>query len=680
MGNAASAQRLYREAEKLIDKLADDGLRAQELSRLCELYQRLNNLDLALVYGREAVALRRKTKDMHGEAVSLTDLAAVYRERDDLTSAGTTQQDALILYRRADDKRGEAIAQYQLGLIFLKGKTPLQAIERFEEALKKAHELGYKEGEILALYGLALAEQAQGNLRESRRWVEKVLPLIESSPQRTGNADNAPIAIAKQGSYELLIDLLVSDPPSYTSLMDRVSAFAASERARWRTLREWLVASQDKSSQRLRGDSQLRQMKEAVPEDKETDGYARESSKPGETDISGRAAQIESIRMREAAIRNKAKWITMSASPATTLSQVQSLLDSDTILLEYFLGSGRSYLWMVTPKTVEVFALPDRGLIENKSKEFYDLLASSRSRSREHRAALMSQELSRILLGSLADRLGDKRLVIVRDGAINYVPFAALADPSPTAARWLGGPAPLVLSHEIVYLPSASVLLALRGETQSRPPAAGLMAVVADPEFDREMYEPLPYSRLEGQRLSRLASPKGRVLSAYGFAATRDLVLAGELADFRYLVFATHGINDPLHPELSALVLSQRSPDGQLRKGHLRVQDIKALDLRSDLAFLSGCRTSLGSLQAGEGFMGLSQSFMYAGVPRVIASLWSVREEATPAFSEHVFRGILLDGVTPAQALRRAQLWMAQESEWHSPYYWAGFEIQGDWR
>lgn len=678
MGNVALARQFFLRADGLLAKIVDDRFRAKSLSRLCELYTRMGNLDWALVYGNQAVALRKKVGDMRGEAVSLTDLAGVYRKKGDIKRARAAQEDALALYLRSKDRQGEAIAHYHLGLIFLEERSLLLAAERFEAALKIARELRYNEGEILALYGLSLTQQARGNPRQARRWIEQALPLIEFAPQSTGSDENSASTVATLGTYELLISLLVSDPAKYTSVSDRAASFAASERARWRSLREWLFAAQDSSlKSNAKDDPQLQQLKEAVPEDN-ADVPSEEGKKSVDDDS---AAQIESIRMREAEIHRKTVWSAASTSASVTLPQAQELLDSETVLLEYFLGTSRSYLWMVTPKTVEVFALPGRELIEEECKKFYDLLADSRSQSREQQAAFLSQELSKMLLGPLTDRLSDKRLVIIRDGAINYVPFAALAEPSSGSVPWTGhGKAPLIFRHEIVYLPSASVLLALRREPRNRLPPPGLMAVIADPVFTGGMYEPLPYSRLEGERLSQLAAKQGRVLSAYGFAATRDLVMSGGLNQFRYLVFATHGINDPIHPELSAIVLSQRGPKGQLLKGHLRVQDIKALNLRSDLVFLSGCRTSLGSNLVGEGFMGLSQSFMYAGVPRVIANLWNVREEATPAFSEHVFRSILLEGVPPSMALREAQVWMARESEWRSPFYWAGFEIQGDWR
>lgn len=670
LGNVALAQQSYLRADALD---LDDALRAQSLSRLCELYTRQGNLDWALVYGKQAVALREKIGDLRGEAVSLTGLAGVYQKKNNISRARAVQEDALVLSRRSKDRHDEAIARYNLGLILLEENNYLLAISQFEASFNIARELRYSEGQELALYGLAFAQYKRGNPLLARRWIEQAFPLIEAAPQSTGNDESSAGILASLGSYEFLIKLLVTEPADHTSGEDIASSFVASERSRWRSLREWLFAVQDNSLRKANRDDQLEQMKDAVPES--------EASEHLDEDAKSSSAQIESIRLREAEIHRRTIWNARATSPRITLRQVQELLDSETILLEYFLGGSRSYLWLVTPNTAEVFALPGREIIEEKCRSLYALFADSRSQSHERQASLASQELSKILLGPLAKKLTDKRLIIVRDGAINSVPFAAFADPMPIGSSWLGsGPPPLILHHEIVYLPSASVLLAMRKSVQNRVPPSGLMAVVADPVFAGGMYESLPRSRVEGQLLTQLALKRGKVMSAYGYEANRDLVMKGKLSDFRYLVFATHGINDPIHPELSAIVLSQRGPTGELLKGHLRVQDIKSLDLKADLVFLSGCDTSLGSKLVGEGFMGLVQGFMYAGVPRVIANLWSVREEATPTFSEHVFRSILIDGSSPAKALREAQIWMAEKSEWRSPFYWAGFEIHGDWR
>ena len=144
--------------------------------------------------------------------------------------------------------------------------------------------------------------------------------------------------------------------------------------------------------------------------------------------------------------------------------------------------------------------------------------------------------------------------------------------------------------------------------------------------------------------------------------------------------FATHGQLDTQRPERSGLALSFVSPEGQKLDGYLRLQDIYKLSLNADLVVLSGCETALGKDLRGEGLIGLTRGFMYAGVPRVIASLWSVDDRATSELMKRFYRGVLINKMRPADALRTAQLELSTEHGWSSPYYWAAFTLQGEWK
>jgi CHAT domain-containing protein len=165
-----------------------------------------------------------------------------------------------------------------------------------------------------------------------------------------------------------------------------------------------------------------------------------------------------------------------------------------------------------------------------------------------------------------------------------------------------------------------------------------------------------------------------------GFSANKDTLVTEATGDYRVLHFATHGILDSQRPSLSSLMLSRYSEDGQLRDGYLRLQDIYGLKLKSDLVVLSGCETALGKKIRGEGFMGLTRGFMYAGARMVIASLWRVEDTATAELMQHFYDALIQDDMTAAQALRHAQLKIAKDRRWQQPYYWAAFVLQGDWR
>ncbi len=292
-------------------------------------------------------------------------------------------------------------------------------------------------------------------------------------------------------------------------------------------------------------------------------------------------------------------------------------------------------------------------------------------------------ELSRLLLGPVAGRLGAKRLVIVADGALHYLPFGALPVPSTGAA-----PVPLLAllldNHEVVSLPSASALALLRRELASRPAAPRQVAIVADPLFDPKdpAFPRLPATRQEAEAIANIANIAAPDQARLDLGADASLqeVRDDRLAGFRTIHFATHGVIDAEHPALSGLALSTIDAQGRPREGFLRLRDIYALRLDAGLVVLSGCRTALGREVRGEGLTGLTQGFFHAGAARLVASLWKVDDRATAELMTRFYRAMWIDGLTPAAALRSAQLSLRQERRWRDPYYWAGFVLQGDWR
>jgi CHAT domain-containing protein len=262
---------------------------------------------------------------------------------------------------------------------------------------------------------------------------------------------------------------------------------------------------------------------------------------------------------------------------------------------------------------------------------------------------------------------------------------------------------------EVDYLPSATTLALQRRRLENRPPAARWAAVLADPVFSaddprlagppatgdaapaaapqrgpaeeapRVAPERLPSSRREAEAIARFA-PAGQVWTALDVAASREAVVSGGLRDYRVVHFATHGLADTRNPELSSLMLSLVDAAGAPREGLLTLSDIYELELSADLVVLSGCRTALGKEVRGEGLMGLTRGFLYAGVPRVVASLWRVQDRATAELMTHFDRALWHSHLPPAAALREAQRSLRRDPRYRDPYFWAGFVLQGDWR
>jgi CHAT domain-containing protein len=174
--------------------------------------------------------------------------------------------------------------------------------------------------------------------------------------------------------------------------------------------------------------------------------------------------------------------------------------------------------------------------------------------------------------------------------------------------------------------------------------------------------------------------PKEQFLKALDFAANRETARSSELGQYQIVHFATHSLINNKHPELSGIVLSLVDESGQPQDGFLRLHEIYNLKLGADLVVLSACQTALGKDIRGEGLIGLTRGFMYAGAPRVVATLWKVSDAATAEFMGRFYQNMLGKRLSPAAALRAAQLSMRQEKQWAAPYYWAGFVLQGEWR
>jgi CHAT domain-containing protein len=331
-----------------------------------------------------------------------------------------------------------------------------------------------------------------------------------------------------------------------------------------------------------------------------------------------------------------------------------------------------------------------------------------------------------MVLAPAAGQLGKKRLMIVADGALHFVPFAALPVGSGGATS-IPRPRPLIADHEIVNVPSASTLSVVRGEVAGRPPAPRSVVALADPVFmkddervkrirdkqlrdspksaneapvrgenaiDRQlvkatedtgvategMYVPrLPGTRQEAEQIVAMG-PTAESRLALDFAASRETATSAELSQYRYVHFSTHGLLNSLHPELSGVVFSLVNERGEAQDGFLRAHEIFNLKFPAEVVVLSACQTGIGKDIRGEGLVSLTRGFMHAGAPRVVVSLWDVSDWGTTELMVRFYHGMLKEGMRPAAALRAAQVSLMNDKRWAAPYYWASFTLQGEWR
>ncbi|HVG07411.1 MAG TPA: CHAT domain-containing tetratricopeptide repeat protein [Thermoanaerobaculia bacterium] len=696
LGEPQQALASYETALRLGREAGDREGEAATLANLGQVQLRLGDPRTALELHRQALELYRAIGDRRGEGNALLDAGRASAALGDAAAGMASLNKAVALLHEVGDLAGEAEALRALGEAHADQAGAEGALATLERALGIARAARQPAGEAQTLFALARTERRLGRSAEARAHAEAALAVGESLRSRIGNPDlRASFSATQHGTYELLIDLLMEAHRSAPAAGHDRAALEVAERARARTLLELLGEAgvdpgkgADPALLEGRTLLQRRLSAKAARALSEKAGPARTALEQEQEVI------LRELDLAEAEIRRgNPAYAALTRPEPLRASEVQALLDADTVLLVYSLGEARSFLWKVTPDAVEPHELPGRAAIEAAARRVHEGLSELdvEDRARESGEAA---ELAKLLLAPVAGKLEGKRLAVIADGALHYVPFGALpvSDPKDSDAV----PVPLLERHEIVHLPSASALAAQRKRLSPPSPESGWITVLADPVFDAMdprvtgkevsaasgqarrdiVFERLPASRSEAEAIAALAPP-GKAALALDFEASRSRVLG--LSGFRVVHFATHGVLDAERPALSGLALSMVGPDGSAQEGFLHLRDIYGLRLDADLVVLSGCRTALGRELRGEGLVGLTRGFLYAGAPRVVASLWKVEDRATSELMTRFYRALWEEGLAPAAALRSAQLSLRRERRWRDPYFWAGFVLQGAW-
>ncbi|HEX6200596.1 MAG TPA: CHAT domain-containing protein, partial [Thermoanaerobaculia bacterium] len=574
------------------------------------------------------------------------------------------------------------------------------ALAAYRQARQLADHQGDRTRLAESLAGIARSQRALGRGNEALEASRQVLAILEEVRPTVLREDlRTAYFSTAQDHFDLHIDLLVE-------LGEDAEAWATAERARAQALRDLLVESG--AGLRRSADPTLVERERAlqrrlnVLEGKRSSSMqapSRERLHALRREIDALVEDLERVRGE---IRSRSPaYAALTAPSGLTVSRVQrDVLDPRTVLLEYRLGEERSWLWAITRDSFDSYALPPRQEIEAVAREAVRWTRSLRW-SGTNPPPLC--ELSRLVLGPVAELLEGRALVVVADGGLEEVSFAAL--PSPGEPVDCAEAAPLVASHEVVHLPSVAALATQRRLLAERQPAPGWLAMVADPVYGPDderlrsatgarpasydtssrppgqpppRFERLLHSGAESEAVLRTL-PKGRVFVARGLDASKETVTGSSLEGYRIVHFATHGVLHADLPLLSFLALSGRTPGGQPADGFLYAHEIYDLEIPAELVVLSACDTALGRQVRGEGLVsGLPRAFHYAGATRVLVSLWPVQDRSTRDLMELFYQGLVGQGLPPGRALQEAQraLWR----DGRPPHQWAGFVLQGDWR
>lgn len=698
LGDLKAARDALDEALELWPERAYE--RTSTLTAIATLEDLEGDHEEAIRRYREALVLRHllpqanARERRYGLGATLDRLATAFQNAGRLQEARRAYEQALAIWRRDGHVAELGVTSDNLGWLSLELGDARTALEHLATALPLLTETGTTHDRAHVLLGLARAQRQLGDLDAASADVEEALGIIESLRSTSFSHHlRASFLAQRQPFYELYVEILMEQHTRKPKAGFERRALEVAERFRARGLLDLL--SLERKALRGAADGDARGREEQLHRQM----AARERQRLDLVRRSAPAAEIADVEraQRELALRydqlRAEQWAEQGTAPESeplTASEMTSLLDADTVLLVYSLGVERSFLWQVDAEGVVAHQLPDRDQIERQAWQVYSYLQASDQRAGQEEGRASIQALSDLLLGPVAGSLGKKRLVIMADGLIHYISFAALP---------AGDGRPLVADHEIVSLPSMSVLETLRDRAARRPMPAKTLLVMADPVFRRDdpraagvavsaegrdsraslAPDRLERSGLEAEAILDLVYPDDR-RGVLGFDATRHFVLEGGLAGYRIVHIATHGELNDEQPEYTHLVLSLLDEQGHPVEGRLYQHEIGDLDIQADLVVLSACNSALGKNVRGEGLMGMTRGFMNAGATRVIVSLWYVSEEATSMLMERFYTALLVEGKSPPAALQEAQLYLQTFPQWESPFFWAGFVLQGEWR
>ena len=719
------------------------------LANMGVVYSELGERQKALGYYNQSFLLARTVGDRSLEGGVLYNMGEVYDQLGERHKALDYYNQALPLLRAVGDRTQEGYVLYNMGEVYDQLGERHKALDYYNQALALARAVADRVGEAQTRGNIALVERERGNLAEALTQIEAAIKIVESLRAEVISEElRASYFSTVQDDYALYIDVLIRLHQLHPNDGYEAKALEVSERGRARSLLETLAEAQADIRQgvdpallkRERSQRQLLKGKEAVQAKLLNGKHTEEQAAALKKEIEEILAQYEQVEEQIRA--TSPRYAALTQPQPLRAAEIQQQLDANTVLLEYALGDEHSYLWTVGPDSLRSFQLPKRTVMEASARRFYELLTApnrqvkgetgAQRQTRLEEAATQypsaAAALSKMLLGPATPLIKGKRLVIVADGALQYIPFSALPEPDSKASS------PLVARHEIVSLPSASTLAVLRQEIKGRQPAPNVVALLADPVFDPEdprvsravgsaksevqyqahktgetrgpeeaettsdpeaasltasltegrltrsasevaldrngelQFPRLAFSRREAEAIVA-AAPADKAMMAVDFKASLKTATDPELSHYRIVHFATHGLLNSEHPELSGLVLSLVDQQGRPQDGFLQLQDIYNLNLPADLVVLSACETGLGKEIRGEGLMGLTRGFMYAGAGRVIASLWKVDDVATAELMERLYHGMLTKGLQPAAALRQSQIEMWKQKRWESPYF-----------
>jgi CHAT domain-containing protein/Tfp pilus assembly protein PilF len=654
-GDNQKALALFNQALPAFVDVDDKLNSANVLTNISHAYSGMNNDKEALVYLKRALPLLDKTSlsARNVRAYTLTSLGAVYDRLGNYREAIKVQRQALSLWRATGDRNGEASALNNLGYAYYHSGQKLSGIKYYESALRLARTVPYPQGESMTLLNLGRAYEEKGNLRTALSYYRQSI-VIREDLRTTARVDEFRSNFAARSFNVYSAAVLVN-----LRLKDSRAAFELSERARARTFLDQI--GNTRLDIRKGVNAQLALQEQGLLQDISNleEGIRLEKRKP-ESDIS--LTTLSALNSQLAAKRreydewyvaikvNNSEYGSLGSVDPPNLQAIQKLMDRDTTLLSYFITEQKVIVFIITNESFNSVPLAVSPKNLTSTINWFRSFPNLGNQNSDSLKQLYSW-----LVAPLKEHIKTPTIGIVPHGILNYLPFAALTD----GQHYFGD------EFTLFYMPSVSVVNFIR--TKTKPIGSKLLAIAQAKSGSAPV---LQYADEEAKAVAHLYDTEA--ITGPSASKTAFLSLVRSKDGYTIFHFAAHAELNAASPLFSRILLAPDDSDN----GSLDLREVYNLDLSgASLVVLSACETQLGPQSRGDDVIALNRAFIYAGTPTVIASLWTVDDEATSVLMKS-FYGHLRQGMSKAEALRAAQ--RETRTRYPHPYYWASFVLTGD--
>jgi len=678
------AKDVFNEALAAYSKVGATADEINILYLLGKVHNNLGNYTKAGNYYQKVLEFDKKNGNNYDIGTGYNRLAETALEQGKYTQALHYQQQSLKHLDEVEDDELKGRLYSQSAIVYFYNGQTKKAESYFHRATQIQLRIEDELGLIDTQYRIAVSEAANGNKKEAIKILSGVIERVHLHRSKITRNDLRRSFLALQQKIVGLQIGLMRDTHA-----SEVETLKIAEMFRSLTLSESLKQLANKKVASITLSNKREKLQQALQSrvisyHQLADPVSRQKIVKETRKI---AAQLQQIQVP---VNTRGRENELKRPISVDIAKLQQRLKSESLILYFDTNPLESYLWSISNDKIELFDLPSDAIISRQISDVLNLVKSPPDQNNSKRIKKQNNVIE-ILSDTLFSGINIawnnyENIIVIPDGPLNYLPFSLLSLPKQQTK--------LVENKKISYASSLGVLVQLGKEQQRSAQidrqqnnilliANPRMLNVANSSYNvaslRGGFETseLPYSQKEADSIIRVAGDKVLLLNQE--MASKKELFSKTLVDYKILHFATHGLANSDAPSLGGLVLSNVLSNNNL----LLTPEIANLNINAELVVLSGCETAIGQLVDGEGLQGLSRSFFEAGAKRVIASLWSVQDDATAELMSAFYQSLLEDKTSPAEALRLAKLQVKnyqrknQQKPWKDPFYWAGFVLQG---